>query len=67
MKRRELIQIDPNVRFGKPCVVNTRIAVDDVMSWLSSGMSHDEIIADFPELTSESIDACIKFNQELDS
>ena len=55
------ISISQNKRFGKPCIRNTRITVYDVLSWLSCGMSHDEIIADFPELTQQDILSCLAF------
>ena len=57
----DIIRINPNKRFGKPCVRETRITVYDVMGWLSAGMTFDEIIADFPELTREDILACLDF------
>lgn len=58
---REIIQKNPNKRFGKPCVRNTRISVYDVLGWLSKGMSHQKIIEDFPELTEQDILACLAF------
>ncbi|MDR2495962.1 MAG: DUF433 domain-containing protein [Tannerellaceae bacterium] len=57
----DIITINPAKRFGKPCVRETRITVYDVLGWLSAGMSHDEIIADFPELTRQDILACLAF------
>ena len=57
----EIIKIRPNVRFGKPCVRDTRITVYDVLGWLSSGMSYEEIIEDFPELTQQDILACLAY------
>jgi uncharacterized protein (DUF433 family) len=57
----DIIRINPNKRFGKPCVRETRITVYDVLGWLSAGMTCDEIIADFPELTREDILACLDF------
>ncbi|MCL1933600.1 MAG: DUF433 domain-containing protein [Candidatus Azobacteroides sp.] len=56
-----IIRINPEKRFGKPCVRETRITVYDVLGWLSAGMSYDEIIADFPELTLQDILACLAF------
>lgn len=56
-----IISINPEKRFGKPCVRDTRITVYDVLEWLSSGMSYDEILADFPELTQQDILACLAF------
>lgn len=57
----EYIVIDPNIRFGKPILINTRISVADVIGWLSNGMEKDEIISDFPELTIDMINACLAF------
>ena len=49
MDYREYIEITPGIRFGKPCLKGTRISVYDVLSWLASGMSNEEIISDFPQ------------------
>jgi len=57
----DIIRINPEKRFGKPCVRNTRIAVYDVLGWLSSDMTFDEILTDFPELTRQDILACLAF------
>lgn len=57
----ELISIDPNIRFGKPYIKNTRITVGDILSWLSAGMTNEQIIEDFPELNLESIHAALAF------
>lgn len=56
-----IIKRNPNKRFGKPCVRDTRITVFDVLGWLAAGMSHDEIIYDFPELRVEDIKACLAY------
>ena len=53
--------INPEKRFGKPCVRNTRITVYDVLGWLASGMSKTEILSDFPELTEDDITACLSY------
>lgn len=58
---RNIITINPEKRFGKPCVRNTRITVFDVLGWLASGMSQQEILEDFPELTEEDISACLSY------
>ena len=58
---REIITINPEKRFGKPCVRNTRISVFDVLGWLASGMSNTQILEDFPELTIEDISACLSY------
>ncbi|MDR3094671.1 MAG: DUF433 domain-containing protein [Bacteroidales bacterium] len=60
----DIIKINPTKRFGKPCVRDTRITVYDVLGWLSAGMSYEEIIADFPELTKEDILACLAFSAQ---
>ena len=52
------ISIDPTVRFGKPCIRGTRIAVGDILEYLAGGMSEDRLLADFPQLTREDIRAC---------
>ena len=55
------ISIDSNIRFGKPCVKGTRISVYDVLGWLASGMSNQQIVADYSELSDEKIRACLAF------
>jgi len=57
----DIIRINPEKRFGKPCVRETRIAVYDVLGWLSAGMTYSEILSDFPELTQQDILACLAF------
>ena len=61
MSDRDLITIESDKRGGKPCIRRMRITVYDVLGWLASGMSHDEILDDFPELTEEDIRACLEF------
>ena len=61
MSDRDLIIIESDKRGGKPCIRRMRITVYDVLGWLASGMSHDEILDDFPELTEEDIRACLEF------
>jgi len=58
---RQYIEISADIRFGKPCVKNTRIAVYEVLAWLAKGMSVEEIIEDFPELTQTDIYACLAY------
>ncbi len=55
------ITINSEIRFGKPCIKGTRIAVEDILQWLASGMSHAEIIEDFPSLNEEHILAALSF------
>lgn len=61
MKYTDCIVFNPEIRFGKPCIKGTRISVYDVLSWLANGMSHEEIIEDFPELSGERIQACLAY------
>jgi uncharacterized protein (DUF433 family) len=58
MDYRDRVAVDPQIRFGKPCVRGTRMTVGDVLSYLAAGMSEDEVLADFPYLTREDIQAC---------
>ena len=60
-KYKEIIQIRSDVRFGKPCIRNTRISVYDVLSWLASGMTQKEIVEDYPELSITDIQACLAY------
>lgn len=55
-----VVETRPGVRRGKPCFIGTRIAVDDVLEHLASGMTTEEIVADFPELTPEHVRAAIE-------
>jgi uncharacterized protein (DUF433 family) len=57
----DIITVEPGKRSGKPCIRGLRITVYDVLSYLASGMSHEEIIADFPELTEADILACLSY------
>ncbi len=61
MEYRDRITIDPGKRGGKPCVRGLRITVQDVLEYLASGMTVDEILRDFPDLTREDILACLAF------
>ena len=58
------ISIDPNVRFGKPCVRGTRITVGDILGYLAGGMSEAELLADFPQLSQDDIRACLTYAAE---
>lgn len=58
---RGMIETRPGVRSGKPCFVGTRIAVYDVLDYLASGMTTEEIVADFPELTPQHVRAALEF------
>ena len=61
MDYRDIITIEPGKRGGKPCIRGMRITVYDVLGWLAIGMSHAEILDDFPELTETDIKACLAF------
>jgi uncharacterized protein (DUF433 family) len=61
MNYQEIITIRPGHRGGRPCVRGMRIAVGDVLGWLAAGMSHDDIRADYPELTEDDIRACLAY------
>lgn len=57
----KIIRIEPGKRSGKPNIRGTRMTVTDVLEYLASGMTEEEILADFPDLTSEDIKACLAF------
>jgi uncharacterized protein (DUF433 family) len=61
MNYQDRISIEPGKRGGKPCIRGMRITVYDVLEYLASGMSAQEIIGDFPDLTPEDIRACLAF------
>jgi len=64
MDYHRLITIEPGKRGGKPCIRGMRITVYDVLEYLASGMSEDDILRDFPDLTREDIRACLAFAAE---
>ncbi len=55
------ISINPEIRFGKPCIRGTRIALADILQWLASGMSHKEILQDYTSLSKEHFLAALAF------
>ena len=57
----DYITLEAGKRSGKACIRGMRITVQDVLSYLASGMSHQEIISDFPELTENDILACLAY------
>jgi uncharacterized protein (DUF433 family) len=61
MNYQDRISIEPGKRGGKPCIRGMRITVYDVLEYLASGVSEQEIIDDFPDLTQEDIRACLAF------
>jgi uncharacterized protein (DUF433 family) len=61
MEYSQIITIDPGKRSGKACIRGTRITVYDVLDYLAGGMTHQEILDDFPDLTETDIRACLAF------
>jgi uncharacterized protein (DUF433 family) len=57
----KLITIEPDKRSGQPCIRGLRMTVQDILEYLASGMSAEEILADFPDLTADDIRACLAF------
>ena len=57
----ETITIDPQVRFGKPCIRGMRITVYDILGWLASGMTAIDIMEAYPELHEEDIKAALSY------
>ena len=56
-----IITLEPGKRGGKPCIRGLRITVQDVLGWLASGMSPEEIVTDYPELTKQDVMACLAY------
>ena len=61
MNLEKLISVTPDIRGGKPCIAGTRITVYDVLEYLVGGMTEQQILSDFPALTSEHIKATLAF------
>jgi len=61
MNYQNIITIEPRKRSGKPCIRGMRITVSDILEYLAGGMTEEEILEDFSELTSEDIKACLAF------
>jgi len=57
----QIITMESGKRSGKPCIRGLRMTVGDVLGYLASGMTHTEILSDFPYLTEEDIRACLAF------
>ena len=60
----KIITIEPGKRSGKPTIRGTRMTVTDVLEYLASGMSEEEILSDFPDLARDDIKACLAFAAE---
>jgi uncharacterized protein (DUF433 family) len=61
MNYHEIITIEEGKRGGRPCIRGLRIAVADVLGWLAAGLSHEQILADYPELNEDDIRACLAY------
>ncbi len=61
MNYQQRITLEPGKRSGRPCIRGLRITVYDVLEQLAAGLSHQEILDDFPELEREDISACLAF------
>jgi uncharacterized protein (DUF433 family) len=61
MSYADIITMEPGKRGGKPCIRGLRITVYDVLEYLASGMTHQDILQDFPYLTEQDIRACLAF------
>ena len=61
MDYQSIITIEEGKRGGRPCIRSLRIAVGDVLGWLAAGLSHERILADYPELTESDIRACLAY------
>jgi uncharacterized protein (DUF433 family) len=61
MDYQKVITIEPGKRSGKPCVRGTRMTVTDVLEYLAGGMTQEELLKEFPDLTNEDIRACLAF------
>ncbi len=62
-----IITFDPGKRGGKPCIRNMRITVYDILNWLASGMTKEEILEDYPELTENDIRASLYYAAEREN
>lgn len=61
----ERVTTDPDVRFGKPCIRGHRITVQEILEWLSSGASQQQILSDYPQLEAEDFLAVYAYAAEL--
>ncbi|MCK4799283.1 MAG: DUF433 domain-containing protein [Spirochaetes bacterium] len=57
--------IDPNICHGKPVVKNTRVLISNILADLAAGLTYDEIIENYPNITKEDIKAALQFSSEL--
>ena len=61
MDYQKIITIEPDKRSGKPCIRGTRMTVTDVLEYLAGGMTQEELLTEFPDLTTDDIRACLAF------
>ncbi|MBM2804485.1 MAG: hypothetical protein HW419_2378 [Deltaproteobacteria bacterium] len=61
MDYQKIITIEPDKRSGKPCIRGTRMTVTDVLEYLARGMTQEELLTEFPDLTTDDIRACLAF------
>jgi uncharacterized protein (DUF433 family) len=61
MGYQKYISIDPEIRFGKPCITGTRISVFDVLGWLAQGSTIQDIVDEYPQLNHQQIQACLEY------
>jgi uncharacterized protein (DUF433 family) len=61
MDFQDRITVNPLIRSGKTTIRGMRLTVSDVLGWLASGMTHEEISLDYPELTQDDIYACLAY------
>jgi uncharacterized protein (DUF433 family) len=61
MSYRDIVTIEPGKRGGRACIRGMRIAVADILGWLAAGMTHDQILSDYPELTEGDIRAALAY------
>lgn len=64
MNYSDYINVDPQIRFGRPCITGTRIAVYEILALKSNGATNEQILGDYPSINGSSIDACLAFAQE---
>ena len=67
MKYQDIITAEEGKRGGRPCIRGLRISVGDVLGWLAAGLSHAQILADYPELTEDDIRACLAYAADRES
>lgn len=65
LRLNKIITVEAGKRQSMPCIRGLRISVYDVLGWIESGMTQEEIIADFPELNKRDIDACMRYAQDV--